>query len=221
MRKIGFVCVGLMVTASLQMSGCAPQPRTIPVTVNLGSSSSFPFSAGVPTTKSISVADTNTSNFSAGQGNLELDANAISIVRSNGGGKIQVQSQATQSCTDQAEEVINTCLAGSGTDCEEQGRQFLADCLSGAGQIEATIWITSYDSGQAACESGAGVDTYGPYTIQLDENDNITSISGSPQALTDSTIEWFNTVGLRICIQVVAGFDGEIIIDSLTFNVGL
>jgi hypothetical protein len=222
MRKTGFACVGVALAASWQIAGCAREPITIPVAVSLGGSSSFPVSAGVPTTKSINVSNTNTSGISAGQGNLELDPDAISIVRGNGGGKIRVQAQTTQSCTDQAEGVVNTCLdEGLGADCEEEGRQFLANCLSGAGQIEATVWITSSEAAQAACASGSGVDTYGPYTIQLDENDDITSISGSPQSLTSTTIEWFNTVGLRICIEIVAGFDGEVVVDSLTFNVGL
>ena len=141
MRKLGWTAVGVLTLTGVQIVGC--QPITIPVEVGLGGSASFPVTAGVSTTKSLTAANTNTSGIDVGQGNLELEPDAITINRTNGGGKIRVQAQAAASCTEQAEGVVATCLA-DGLDsatCEAQGVAFLANCLSGAGQVEVTVWV--------------------------------------------------------------------------------
>lgn len=203
-----------------QVPACNLVPVTVEVPLQLGNPT-FEMVAGVPTTKLIQFGASD-SPFSPGRGTLEFDPTNITIVRGSAKARATTQ-QVTGLCSEQAASLVTTCLA-EGTDstvCESDGVQTLATCLSDAGQIEIRTWVSAFGSAGSACESGDGVDTYGPYVIVLDDNDNVVSISGSPRTLLPNTLTWLDTVGTRVCIEVVAGFTGQVLISEFSLEVGL
>lgn len=204
-----------------QMAACNLIPVTVDVPLQLGNPT-FEVVAGVPTGKTILFGAQSDFPFSPGRGTLEFDPTNFTIVRGSGKARATTQ-QVTGLCSEQAASLVAACT-DAGTDsaaCADQGVQSLASCLSDAGQIEIRTWVSAFDATVPACESGDGVDTYGPYVIELDDSDNVVSISGSPRTLQPDTLTWLDTVGARVCIQVVAGFTGQVIINEFSLSLGL
>lgn len=220
MRLMMTIGVAGLATITLQVAACNLVPVTVEVPLQLGNPT-FDTVAGVPTTKTIQFGAAD-SPLSPGRGTLEFDPANITIVRGSGKARATTQ-QVTGLCSEAADSSVTACIV-NGTDsatCESDGVQTLATCLSDAGQIEIRTWVSAFGSTAPACASGEGVDSYGPYVITLDDNDNVVSISGSPRTLLPNTLTWLDTVGTRVCIEVVAGFTGQVLISEFSLELGL
>lgn len=67
----------------------------------------------------------------------------------------------------------------------------------------------------------APVDEYGPYTIVLNEDFEVVSITPDEITLEESTIALLNAGQISICLTVESDVDGTLTIDQLTFDLGL
>jgi len=65
------------------------------------------------------------------------------------------------------------------------------------------------------------VDTYGTFTITLDADFNVESIEPASISLEQSTIDLINSGPISICLTVESDVDGTLVIDELTFSLGL
>jgi len=67
----------------------------------------------------------------------------------------------------------------------------------------------------------APVDSYGPFTVTLDADFNVESIDPPSINLEQSTIDLINSGAISICLTVESNVDGTLVIDELTFSLGL
>jgi hypothetical protein len=91
-------------------------------------------------------------------------------------------------------------------------------------QIGSTITVMASIAGAEAVNTVCAnpVDTYGPYTITLDADSNITSITPGEITLQSSTIDILNTGSFSFCLTAESEtLSGTLTIDALSFNVGL
>jgi hypothetical protein len=91
-------------------------------------------------------------------------------------------------------------------------------------QTGSTITVVASVAGAEAVNTvcASPVDTYGPYTITLDADSNVTSISPDSITLESSTIDILNTGSFSFCLTAESGsLSGTLTIDALSFSVGL
>lgn len=91
-------------------------------------------------------------------------------------------------------------------------------------QAGSTITVTASVAGAEAvstvCDSP--VDTYPPFTITLDADSNVISISPDSITLESSTIDILNTGSFSFCLTAESGtLSGTLTVDALSFLVGL
>jgi hypothetical protein len=200
---------GSLILLPLVLGGCAAVLPLIPVVVSLGGAglATFAVVAGVPSLQS-GVLNTDDSGLTdlVGRGTLELDASAVSLDSSSTSSKRGTTTQQAPTCAEAC------ALAGvDSTTCAN---------VCDENQIEITVWIAAPENVGTVC-TGGDRDTYGPYLVSLDENGNGTAVSPSEVDLTARTVALINAGELAACLQVIAPDDGEVLIDSLTINVGL
>ncbi len=78
-----------------------------------------------------------------------------------------------------------------------------------------TVKIAPEDEIGTVCDSG---ETYGPFTVVLDENFFPVSIDPSTVTLTQNTVDLVNLGVFSLCLIVESPVDGTVTIDTLTFN---
>jgi len=86
------------------------------------------------------------------------------------------------------------------------------------GTLRITAWIAPADEVETACETG---DQYGPYSVELDEDDQPVSKHPSNIPLSDETLDLINGGSFSLCIEVVSPIDGTVTIDALSIDLGL
>lgn len=91
--------------------------------------------------------------------------------------------------------------------------------FQGAGTFIVVAGIAAVADLDTVCD--APLDEYGPFTVTLDEDSNVTSISPSTIELEDSTIELINAGEFSLCLTVESTVDGTVTIDALSFLLGL
>jgi len=87
------------------------------------------------------------------------------------------------------------------------------------GTFTITIGIAEEESLDTVCEDP--VAEYGPFTVTVNEDNEITSIEPDSVNLTESTIDLINGGTISICITVESTIDGTVDIDQLELSVGL
>ena len=100
----------------------------------------------------------------------------------------------------------------------DSGGGKVGQALQETSELEITVWADSPEAIDTVCETG---DQYGPYTITLDENLEPVSISPNTLTLTEKTIGLLNDGQLSVCVEVVSPVTGQVVVDSLRFNLGL
>lgn len=98
------------------------------------------------------------------------------------------------------------------------GGKLLAAAQDGGGTLTVSVAIADADAVDTVCEDG---DQYGPFTITLNAESEVESISPSSVDLKASTIALLNGGSFSVCLEVTSDVDGTLTIESLTVNVGL
>lgn len=139
-------------------------------------------------------------------GTLELRADAISVTTGATGEKGTTTEQ-TVNCNDV---------------CQTEGFVDAATCASicDNNTLLVTVHIAEPGAIETVCLQEPR-DTYGPFSISLDDDANVLSVSPSTVNLTDNTIDLFRSGSFAACVKVISPVDGEVSIDSLRFRVGL
>ena len=203
-NKFGMIFASFAVVGMLQVGGCTP--LTFPIAfdlvgVNLGT---FSVQAGEPETVSGALTFDNTTGIEVGSGDLEISPESISITPAGtGSGKFAPTAQQVETCLD-ACNLAGVDAAACTDVCENN-------------QLRVTVWIGTADAIATACENG---DEY-VFDVTLDDNGQATSVSVTPDQMTQATIDLFNSGVFGICVEVISPIDGTIVIDTLTANVGL
>ena len=87
------------------------------------------------------------------------------------------------------------------------------------GTFTITVGVAEVESLETVCEDP--VAEYRPFTVTVNEDNDITSIVPSSVNLTESTIDLINGGTMSICITVESTIDGTVDIDQLELSVGL
>ena len=86
------------------------------------------------------------------------------------------------------------------------------------GTLTVTAWIAPADEVDTVCETG---EEHGPFSVELDENNQPVSIDPSSVPLSENTLDLINGGTFSLCIEVVSPIDGTVTIDALSFSLGL
>lgn len=88
------------------------------------------------------------------------------------------------------------------------------------GTFTVTAGIGAVDDVETVCDTP--VDEYGPFTVTLDANFNVTAISPSSITLEQSSLDLINEGEFSICLTVDdSTVSGTLIIEALSFSLGL
>lgn len=68
------------------------------------------------------------------------------------------------------------------------------------------------------CETG---ETYGPFTVTLDENLQPASIEPDSVGLSQTTIDLLNAGSFSLCLEAVSSVNGTLAIPNMVFDLGL
>jgi len=90
--------------------------------------------------------------------------------------------------------------------------------LQGGSTLTITAWIAAPEDVETVCESG---EKYGPFSVELDANNQPMSVDPSSVPLTQNTIDLLNAGTFSVCIVVTSPVDGTVTIDALSFSLGL
>jgi hypothetical protein len=203
--------LALVAIAAWHLGGCLAV-FVPPVGLNLASAglSDYSVEAGVPTQKTGSFL------FSAGgipigSGSLRIDPADVSVTPAGSeGDKRAVAMQDNVVTLDdllQAESCLEAC-EGAGVDAE------VCSDVCREGLIVIFLFLTSTDDTE--CASG------NEYEVRITLNDEVqvTDVSISPNEFIGNTVELLNSGEFRICIEVLAGFDADIGLETLTLVLG-
>jgi hypothetical protein len=86
------------------------------------------------------------------------------------------------------------------------------------GTLTVTAWIASVEELDTVCESG---EEYGPFNVELEENNQPVSIDPPSFPLGENTLDLINGGTFSLCIEVVSPIDGTVTIDALSVSLGL
>ncbi|MFQ5462712.1 MAG: hypothetical protein ACE5E5_08810 [Phycisphaerae bacterium] len=81
--------------------------------------------------------------------------------------------------------------------------------------IDVRLWINTFEAVQADCTDG---DEY-VFHIQLDENNDIVEIVRVPEGFMGQTVDLINSGSFGGCIQVVAPFTGQVLLNELVITI--
>lgn len=193
------VCSAMILT-----TGCPSLIPTVPIDVDLddAGAGSFDVVAGTPVQRTAQLTGGG-SSIDIGRGSVQLDPSVITYSPAGGPAKGLLNAQAVENCQD-------ACDA-AGIDSE------LCSSVCADGQISVRVWVGTLDEIETVCATG---DEYGPFLVTL-ENGEPTAVDPSSVTLTDETLNLLNGGDFSICVEVIAPEDGNVLIDSLRFNVGL
>gem|GEM_PF-6199507 len=198
MITLGFVSTILSV-----LPGCSAITIPVPVSLTEAGVGSFDVMAGVPANAKANFSFTLEQR--GGSGRLSIDPANVSIQPTNTAtGKVSALTFQEQ----------NACLDA----CSSAGvAADTCDTVCTQGELLVTIWIGSQDAIAADCASG---DQFVFYVV-LDASGNATSVSVAPTSLPQSTLDLLNGGSFGACVEVLSPIDGTVVVDTLTFNVGL
>lgn len=91
--------------------------------------------------------------------------------------------------------------------------------MQSGGTFTVVVGVAGGDALATVCSDP--VDEYGPFTVTVDEDNNIESITPDSVNLTPSTIDLINGDSMTICITVESTIDGTVSIDQLKLSLGL
>ena len=86
------------------------------------------------------------------------------------------------------------------------------------GTLIVTLWMAPVEGLETVCESG---EEYGPFSVELDENNQPVSVDPLSDTLIANTIELIRGRGFSLCLEVVSPINGTVTIKALSFNLGL
>ena len=104
------------------------------------------------------------------------------------------------------------------TPADTSGAKGLTTYQTG-GTFTVSAGIASVGDVDTVCDTP--VDEYGPFTVTLDADFNVTSITPSSVELDQTTIDLINAGQFSICLTVESTVDGTVTIDALSFLLGL
>lgn len=81
-------------------------------------------------------------------------------------------------------------------------------------------FAASYDSVPPVCDA-ASCDQYGPFTLTLNDSNQVTEISLGTVTLTERTINPLNSGRCSICLDLTSPTDATVRIEGVVFNVGV
>jgi hypothetical protein len=192
----------------------------VPIDTGGTSLAEFELTAGMPEEATASIAGFDTGGITIGSGSFELDPSAISITLtdSSGNKKLGPLQQATCVAQEEAQNVLDTCLADGATaqECQDAATQAVVDCLGDANTLEITCWINETEA-----DVFTNGDKYGPYRVTFDDSGQATSVSPTSHELTPRTVSLLNSGTFGIGCKMVIGHDATARLDSFVLNLGL
>ena len=90
---------------------------------------------------------------------------------------------------------------------------------TGGGSFTVTAAIAAFADSATVCDTP--VDEYGPFTVTLNADWTVNSISPSSIELESTTVDLINTSQFSLCLTVESTVDGTVTIDALSFQLGL
>jgi len=204
MRRMITICTIAIATTSLSLvPGCAPITIPVPVSLTNAGVGSFDVTAGTPLSAKANF--TFALDQRGGSGRLSIDPADISVNPANTGGAkvLPLNLQEQNACAD--------ACATAGVDAT------ICNQVCVEGDLRVTINLGTQAAIGEDCTAG---DEY-VFDVTLDENGNATSVAVSPASMTQQTIDLLNTGMFGACVEVISPIDGTVIVDTLTFNVGL
>ena len=84
--------------------------------------------------------------------------------------------------------------------------------------LTVTVKMGAPETEDTVCDDG---EQFGPFTVELDEDFVVTSITPSSVTFTDSAVSLLNGGTFVLCVEVEADFDGQVEIDQFVFTVSL
>jgi hypothetical protein len=135
----------------------------------------------------------------AGQSKSEARTANLTVAREFGSGAIQLNvDEIIVSPTDEGNKVSAT--------------------LQATQVPEVTVHLGGFDDLATVCDTG---ESYGPFEVTLDENFQPVSISPASVTLSQISIELLNTGKFSFCLDVLSPVSGSVVIEGMTFQVGL
>ncbi len=86
----------------------------------------------------------------------------------------------------------------------------------GTGQLIVTARIAGADELDTVCSGG---DEYGPFTVDLDDDNVPTGIDPESFDLRKNTVTLMNSGNFTVCLEVVSPIDATVTIDKIEFTV--
>lgn len=87
------------------------------------------------------------------------------------------------------------------------------------GTFTVVVGVSAEEDLGTVCEES--MDEYGPFTVTVNAENEITSISPDSVTLDPGTIALINSGAMSVCITVESTIDGTVNIDQLELSVGL
>ncbi|MCO6435555.1 MAG: hypothetical protein J5J06_00530 [Phycisphaerae bacterium] len=204
-RMIRSLGLGVMTSAAVVLAaGCPSLLPTVPVVVNLtdAGAGTYDVVAGTPVQRSAQFTGEE-SPVTITRGTVQLDPSVVTYAMGGGPAKGLAGAQAIETC--------QQACALAGVDGA------LCDDVCTDGQISVRVWVGAFDEVETVCTTG---DEYGPFLVAL-ENGVPSSVDPSSVTLSSNTVTLLNGGNFSVCVEVIAPEDGQVIIDSLRFDVGL
>lgn len=87
------------------------------------------------------------------------------------------------------------------------------------GAFSVTAAVAGSDESETVCDTP--VNEYGPFVVTLDENNEVASIEPASIEFEQDTVDLVNSGAFSLCITIESNVDGTVIIDELSFALGL
>lgn len=78
------------------------------------------------------------------------------------------------------------------------------------------VRVDATGSEDTVCDTG---ELYGPFTVELDDNYNVVSVTPSTVTLSANAVSLLNSGAFVMCIDLLANFDGQVTISQFEFTV--
>ena len=91
----------------------------------------------------------------------------------------------------------------------------------GSGTRSLQVWLYLSDSSESQDEAcgGAISDEYGPFTVTIDDDDNVIGLEAGTTELTSRSLELLQSgQPVRLCVKVVSDFDIAVTFNQVSFE---
>lgn len=207
-RKLLIGLVLSTAVVSLQIGACDPFTLIPPQTISLLGEAglSLGVTAGEASKQAVSFTldPGDLQGAAIAGGTLEFDPSEITLTPGGGANKGSASAQTVDTCPD-------ACVATGLLDIT------ICNSICNNESFRITAWTSSQDDANFVCNPQPDTvrDTYGPFDVTLDENLVAVSIDPAlPIAFQTNTQAWLDEGGLGLCIEVIAGFNGEVTFSS-------